>query len=416
LPTVHDNLGILSGDDIIDGVPRLAQLGARTILVSASWEDSEPVNWLLLAQRLSKEYRVRIVISNLFRGSTILDNGVASDETRTTDFVYTEFVSVPQPLRVKPPIGLPEVPQPTFAPLTESSAQLGRKLFFDPALSRDGTLSCAQCHQPDHSFANNVQVSEGIDNRRGKRNAPSLLNVAYRPLLLWDGRANSLETQLQHVLNSWTEMDNSRENVLRYLNNTPPYPDLFRAAGTSLPISFEAVARSLADFQRTLLSGASPFDHYFYGNLDQSISESAKRGFEVFTGIGGCSSCHAIQKEYALFTDNYVHNTGIGYHPRFEYLGYAGDGREENFATRNVFRGEYVTPSLRNVDLTSPYMHDGSMQTLAEVVEFYDKGGNANPFLDPQIKPLRLDEGQKHDLVEFLKTLTGVTAVQGELR
>jgi cytochrome c peroxidase len=371
-------IGVLAGDDLAAGIPRLATLGAATVLVSASWESSDVTDWRGLAAELSARHHVNLVIANLGGDGKI---------------AYSRFE--PADAGLAAPLGLPPAPLPTDFVADFACEKLGRELFFDPRLSRDGSVSCATCHLPERDFGDGQKVPRGVQGRLGHFNVPSLFNVAYRTRFFWDGRVDTLEGQVRHAVQGWAEMDSSIDAAERYLRE--------HRGG----IGFEQAVRCIATFERTLLAASSPFDRHQYGGDANAISEAARRGLQVFVGKGACNRCHSVGATSALFTDNQGHNTGIGYHKRFDYLGYGGDGLEGNLATKNTFHGEYITPSLRNIARSAPYMHNGSLATLAEVVDFYDRGGNPNPHLDPLIRPLHLSAGERSDLIEFLTTLTG---------
>jgi cytochrome c peroxidase len=417
-------IGILSGDDVARGIPRLAYCGATTILISASWESSDATHWTETCVGLAKQYKVNLVISNLKGvegqneqryGSIILKDGRfinRDDSAQSSNILYGTIPHEKQPLEVTLPLGLPSVPQPTNIPLTAASVELGRKLFFDEHLSRDGRVSCASCHEPVKAFADGRRVAEGVFGRVGKKNTPTLLNSGYKSFLSWEGRVESLEAQVQHAMHGWPEMSLSVDDVVAYLRNSSEYREGFRSIGVTDSITFDDVTGCIANYVRTLVSGDSPFDRYYFSGMENSISASAKRGFNLFRTKANCATCHQIKENYALLMDEDFHNTGVGYQKRFDYLGYSGDGLEGNLATKNSFRGEYLTPSLRNVALTAPYMHDGSLATLEDVVQFYNRGGNKNPRLDPKINPLKLTTREQRDLVEFLRTLTSRQATK----
>lgn len=396
IETTLGRLGLLSGDDLSDGVPRLAERGAQTILVSASWRASDGVDWTSLARQLAAQYRVNLVVSNAETTasapsftSIVLSGGAlatsAKADGRTA--LVSSVLQTERAASVAPPLGLPSIPVPAHVQVTPESVERGRELFFDKRLSKDGTVSCATCHDPDHAFTDGLKVARGVYGRSGTRNTPTLLNLVYRPFVAWDGSVQSPVEQVARALRGWSEMDNSE--------------------GLADRAEIDRVAHAITDYLRTLLSGASRFDRYYYAGERLAISDDAKKGFELFRTKGGCAKCHHVTAAYALFTDNEFHNTGVGYHPRFQYLGYAGDGLEVNFARFNNFKGEYVTPSLRNIALTAPYMHDGSLATLTDVVHFYNTGGVANPFLDERIKPLHLTAHEEALIVRFLETLNG---------
>jgi len=292
---------------------------------------------------------------------------------------------------------------------------LGRRLFFDGRLSEDGTVSCATCHQPRHGFASPDPIAIGIKDRIGKRNAPTLLNRGWGKSFFWDGRAISLEEQSLLPISNPDEMGTDLDLIVRRLSQVREYQQLFRqafdleqtAAGdfaSDDPLSLDAtsavtadrIGKALADFQRTLILGNSEIDR-FRASTFSEISLEARQGLWLFESRGRCWQCHSGEN----FTDEDFHNTGVGFGQpnrdlgRFEVTG----------VDRDRFR--FKTPTLRGVEQTPPYMHDGSMATLEEVVEFYSKGGASDdPELDPLMKPLNLSEDEKRYLVEFLKALS----------
>lgn len=334
-----------------------------------------------------------------------------------------------------PPLGLPKVPVPVDNPITAQKVALGRKLFFDRRLSLNDTFSCAMCHIPDQGFTSNeLAMAVGIEGRSVRRNSPTIYNAAYASLLFHDGREDTLEQQIWGPLLATNEMGNpSIGYVLNKLRRMQDYQGLFEAAFAGEGISMLTLGKALASYQRTLVSGDSAFDRWRYAGDIKALSVSARRGFEVFTGKGGCSACHTVGDQYALFTDNGLHNTGLGYRTSMgirpakekitiapgvsieldrEIVDQVGEapaadvGRYE--ITQNPHdRWKYKTPSLRNVALTAPYMHDGSLSTLGDVVDFYDAGGFPNELLDPLIRPLHFTDEEKQDLVAFLQSLTG---------
>jgi len=344
----------------------------------------------------------------------------------------------------RPALGLPKVVTPPANPLTPEKVALGRRLFYDRRLSQNGTLSCAMCHVPEQGFTNNeIATAVGIEGRTVRRNAPTLYNVAYVDRLFHDGREAELENQIWGPLLARNEMGNSSEEaVLATLRAIPEYAGLFRKAfGTRWPTR-ESVGMALASYERTLVSADSDFDRWRFGGQTEALSPSAWRGFDLFTGKAACSTCHTIGTESALLSDGDFHNTGIGYSasnrptPPFRRVA-IGPGRfievesalidrvaEERPTDLGRFevtrdpndRWKYRTPSLRNVTLTAPYMHDGSLATIRDVIAFYDRGGIPNPGLDPRIRPLELSDRNVDDLVAFLDTLTGsdVDALVGD--
>ncbi|HUF51415.1 MAG TPA: cytochrome c peroxidase [Longimicrobiales bacterium] len=295
-------------------------------------------------------------------------------------------------------LGLDEfftVPQEN--PLTHRKVQLGCRLFFDPLLSADRSVSCASCHRPEHAFADTVARSRGVYGRTASRNTPSLLNVAYARFLSWDGAAASLEEQALRPIHNPLEMDLPLPVLVERLRAQPEYRRAFHAAFVDDDISATLVARALASFLRTLRAGGAAVDRYRAGDAT-ALSAAARHGFEVFAGKGRCTSCHLGP----MLSDDAFHNTGVswgtGDSGRFMLSGSEHDG------------GVFNTPSLRNVARTAPYMHDGSMRTLEDVIEFYDRGGQPNPRLDRDIEPLRLNTQEQRALLTFLKSLTGSPA------
>lgn len=328
------------------------------------------------------------------------------------------------------PLGLPKLLRSS---LNQAKVDLGRKLFFDRRLSFNGTMSCAMCHIPTEAFASTQSsTSIGMEGRTLPRNAPSLLNVTYQNSLFWDGRESDLATQPWSPLLSPIEMGNPSVGYLvDHLRRLGHYANLFQDAFGEL--NMETIGEALAEYERSLLSGNSRFDRWKYGGEANALSAIEKRGFELFSGKAGCSSCHLVTDDSALFTDMRFHATGVGYKasvfapPQTHNVELepgvitvvADDSLKAvseiphndlgRFAiTLNPSdRWAYKTPSLRNVALTHPYMHDGSLKTLEDVVEFYDRGGVDFEGKSALIRPLRLTEYEKKSLVAFLETLTG---------
>ena len=284
---------------------------------------------------------------------------------------------------------------PADNPLTVAKVDLGKKLYFDPRLSVDGTVSCATCHNPTFGFSNGVQFSPGHKGQLGDRNSPTVINRLYSTVQFWDGRAASLEEQALGPVQNPVEMANTVEGMIANLEKIPGYKPEFRKAFGTEEISADRVAKAIASFERTLLSANSPFDRFQEGDAT-AISDSAKRGFAVFIGKGACNQCHPAPH----FTDEQFHNIGVGMDKENPDLGRFKVTQQEKD------KGAFKTPTLRDITETYPYLHDGSAKTLGEVVEIYDRGGTPNPWLDAKIKPLELTRQEGTDLVEFLKTLT----------
>ncbi|HUQ91465.1 MAG TPA: cytochrome c peroxidase [Bryobacteraceae bacterium] len=310
-------------------------------------------------------------------------------------------------MKIDVPLGLPPLPIPSDNPPTAATIALGRRLFYDPRLSADGTLSCASCHNPDLGFSDGKPVSSGVTGKMGKRNAPTLLNAAYFPLQFWDGRAAGLEEQAAGPIANPIEMNQPHSACESTLSGDPVYVKLFEASFGPGPIRMLKIQKALASFERMLLSGNSPFDRYQYGGQKAAMTLPAIRGLAIFSDAkrGNCAVCHTIGDKDALFTDGKFHNIGAGIDSSGELTDL---GRYDQ--TRNESdKGAFKTPTLRNVAKTAPYMHDGSKRTLKEVVDFYVGGGNSNPHLDKEIKELKLTAQDRADLVAFLESLTGDT-------
>lgn len=337
------------------------------------------------------------------------------------------------PLVMSPPLGLPPLPVPPENALTQAKIELGRTLFMDRRLSHNNTLSCAMCHVPEQGFTSNeLGTAVGIEGQSIRRNAPTVFNVAYVEQLFDDGREFSLENQPWGPLLAGNEMANpSIGYVVEKIKVLPEYTGRFESAFGGRGADVLTVGQALAAYERTLVSGNSRFDRWHYGKEQNALTAEEQAGFRLFTGKAGCSVCHTLGDKHALFTDNRFHNTGIGYArsmglPKTHRVQLApgvftevDDQALGSFepAQADVGRYEvtldpadswaYRTPTLRNVALTSPYMHDGSLATLGEVVDFYDHGGIDNPHKSPHLKPLGLTLDEKKGLVFFLKSLTG---------
>jgi cytochrome c peroxidase len=274
------------------------------------------------------------------------------------------------------PLGLDAyVPAPADNPIAVERARLGRQLFFDKRLSRDGTVACSSCHDPEHAFADPRPVAIGIQGKRGTRRTPRLANRAYGRSFFWDGRAATLEDQVGGPIENPLEM------------NLP-----VDEAAARVGLSEGELRRALATYVRTILSGDSPYDRYLAGDRE-ALSALARDGLRLFRGKAGCVSCHLGTN----LTDERFHNTG---------LNSADEGRHA--VTRQpADRGAFKTPGLRDVARAAPYMHDGSLATLDDVIEHYDRGGRQRDNLDREIRPLELTPDEKRALKAFLESLTG---------
>lgn len=315
---------------------------------------------------------------------------------------------------------------PRDNPLSEGKIALGRTLYFDKRLSIDGTLSCASCHDPALAFADAKVVAVGARDRRGTRNAPTILNAVFSEIFFWDGRARSLEDQVKHPLMSSFEMGMTTEReLITRLSSIYEYQRQFKRVFKSDGVTIDTIAKAIAAYERTLLSGNSPFDRFITGQKT-ALTEAQKRGWELFKGKAQCIECHTYSSRNPFFTDFKFHNTGVTVADTTldELVRSFGKSSKDNsgavlahsagFSELGRFAvtlqhgdiGAFKTPTLRDLELTSPYMHDGSIKTLIDVVQFYNRGGNANRYLDGRMHPLQLSDAEVNDLVEFLRSLT----------
>ncbi len=309
------------------------------------------------------------------------------------------------PIQIQAPLGLPPVPIPADDPPTANAVALGRKLFYDKRLSQDASLACASCHRPELAFTDGLRLSVGVGGKVGLRNAPTLLNAAYAPLLFWDGRADSLETQAASPIADPLEMNQTHDVSVGQLASDPTYRLMLKNTFGTEAITLHRVENALASFERTLLSGDSAFDRYQYAGKKDALTPAQIRGLAIFSDPhrGNCTACHTIGPSSALFTDNKFHNLGEGVGDDGNFID-PGRYRETHVDTD---MGAFKTPTLRNVALTAPYMHDGHLKTLKDVVDFYAGGGNSNAHLDKQISAIHLTGRDRSDLVDFLNALTG---------
>ena len=299
--------------------------------------------------------------------------------------------------QLRVPLGLDEyVPIPDENPLTAQKVKLGKQLFFDKRLSRDGTIACASCHLQERALTNGERVAIGIQGRQGLRNVPAIFNRAYGKSFFWDGRASSLEEQALEPIQNPKEMDMTLSDLEIRLFENKEYTEQFQNVFGGKPTAQNA-AKAIASFVRTLLSGNSAYDRFEHGEQN-ALSASAKRGLQIFRGKGNCIACHVGPN----FTDEKFHNTGVAFKDTTtsDWGRYAVTKFERD-------KGAFKTPTLREVSRTAPYMHNGSFASLQEVIDFYNQGGIQNPYLDEEIRPLKLTEQEKEDLIEFLKSLTG---------
>src|SRR5688572_15658626 len=287
-------------------------------------------------------------------------------------------------------------------PPTPARVRLGRWLFYDTRLSGDNTVSCATCHRPENAFSEPTAVSAGIRGQQGRRKAPTFINqaVTLEPNFFWDGRAASLEDQALGPIENPIEMGSSHASMIEVLSGVPGYKPYFKEAFGSDTITPERVAKALADYERTRVSGNSPYDKWRYNRDESAVPAAAKLGHDLFFDKARCTQCHVGSN----FTDSRFHNIGVGW-----------DAATRQFKDEGRFivtgdpadRGAFKTPTLREVTKRAPYMHDGSIGTLREVVELYNRGGVKNPGLSPKLDPLGLTDMEVNALVAFLRSLEG---------
>ncbi len=342
-------------------------------------------------------------------------------------------------------LGLPPIPIPANNPQNPAKIALGDKLFHDKRFSVDGTVSCAKCHDDKQAFTDGLPVSVGHHALTGTRNAPTVLNAAFNQSQFWDGREPDLEGQAKQPLINPVEHGLANyEPILEITRTDPDYLAAFQSVfGVSdKKITIDHVAKAIASFERTLVAGNSPFDRYYFNGQADAMTEAQVRGFQLFVGQGRCVSCHTIEQDHALFTDSRFHNIGIGINqiqqdvPRLAQAFLEAKNKGGNvdnmvltdkksselgrFAVTDDLGqiGAFKTPTLRNIELTAPYMHDGSLKTLKEVMVHYNNGGvnkagdPVNAFLSGGIRPLNLTDPQLDDLVEFMKALTSFQYAQ----
>lgn len=304
--------------------------------------------------------------------------------------------TAPFPLHV--PDGWPPPPLRADNPLTRASVELGRALFFDPRLSRDGTLSCASCHRPGRAFSDTVALSAGVHGHRGMRNAPSLGNVAYRAPYNGDGGAPTLEQQLFIPVMDTSEMGMDAQQAVELLRSDLRLAELSRRA-YGRPLDLYVLTRAIANYERTLLGGTSRYDR-FLGGDSGALSSSEQRGLVLFNGKGGCNECHG---GFDL-SDHAFHNVGTRAGP-------ATDPGRQRITLKPGDKGKFKTPGLRNVALTGPYMHNGGLATLEEVIGHFNAGGASDPNKDTLLRPLGLSAVEEQDLAAFLRSLTDVRSL-----
>jgi cytochrome c peroxidase len=350
-----------------------------------------------------------LFLASCSKGSPGVDC-TACEETDVIEGAY-----MPEYVNLELPAWAPEPLEVEDNPLTRQGIALGRRLFFDPLLSSDGTVSCASCHDPAKSFTDGAAISTGVEGRTGTRSAMALVNLAFHSNgFFWDGRSPDLESQVLIPITDTREMNTSPEQVMEKLRRHGDYPRLFREAfgvGRKSEMSFEQLSKAIAQFERSLTSFNSRFDRVVWLN-EGWFTDAEERGRQLFfiepyvqiNNHPGCSHCHLSP----LFMDNAYRNNGLDSVGSLEQFTDPGLG---GFNGRPFDRGKFKVPTLRNIALTAPYMHDGRFETLEEVLDNYAKGGHGVVNEDANILPFRLDEQQKADLIAFLHTLTDTSFV-----
>jgi len=326
-------------------------------------------------------------------------------------------------------LGLPAIKIPADNPQSTEKIALGKKLFNDKRFSANSSISCASCHISSKAFTDGRKQAAGIDGLIGQRNTPTIINSAYLTELFHDGRRTSLEDQALDPLTNPIEHGlTEHSHIVRVIQSDVSYLKHFLDSFgiTVEKINMDYVTKAIASYERTLISGNTRFDQYFFKSNKKVLTVSEARGLRIFRRKANCANCHEISWNNALFTDNRFYNIGIGFDalrpvlPDFlknldtDYSSAAAHLNPQQKAQLGRFAvsrqikdiGAYRTPTLRNIELTAPYMHDGSISTLRDVVEYYDKGGKKNAFLNPAIFPLHLSEQEKSDLTDFLTSLT----------
>ncbi len=294
------------------------------------------------------------------------------------------------------PLGLPAVPFPADNPYSPAAVELGRNLFFDGRLSANGHVSCAFCHTPEHAFSGTTAFSPGVNGNLTGRHTPTLINRAYGKSQFWDGRAPTIEAQVIIPVTNPNEMGMTADGVVQAISGIKGYGPLFAAAFGDSRVNFERIAKAIGTFERTIVSGNSPYDRYVAGDKS-ALTKEQKEGMDFFDGKGECAECHNGPD----FTNEKFENLGIGMereHP--------DAGREVVTKKRGDF-GKFKTPTLRDLAHRGPYMHDGRFRTPGEVLDFYAKGGIPNPHVDDRLLKFYMDGKTKAELLAFLDALNG---------
>jgi len=399
-------VGIAAVGDADAAIPRLSDRGADLVLLTGGPVDEAQVERLADAARVN---RVALLIAGRCAETSSCVASAAVDANGKIDWTGARhaFVRLPHwsPSSAE---GLPDsVPQPSRNRYLPAMAELGRIIFFDKGISDTGSIACASCHDPSLGFSDRRPLGAGVLGRSTKRNSISLLNVAFRPVLRWDSYASSLENFVKYPMSGHDEMDSrSLDHVLTRIGRSPDYRARFAAVFGTDQIGFEMVEQALATYMRTLVSGDSQFDQAVVSGRRGAMTTSAWRGYALFSGRAGCSSCHTYSANSPFFTDFRAHNTGLGWDSAASQYRDAGAGA----ISTDALSGSFRTPTLRDVARTGPYMHDGDIATLRGVIDYFDRGGGDGPGRDPRLRALHLSERDKQDLEAFLIALTGTTS------
>ena len=343
------------------------------------------------------QIRVLILLISIFISLLYFPPGIGATQSEGSSKSCNPTAT---PYQLKIPLGLEEEYEeyiPKDNPLTVEKIELGKLLFFDPRLSRDNTISCASCHKPELAWTDGTKLSIGINNQLSTRNGMTVINRLYGRFQLWHGKVPTLEAQAANPLTKSVRMGMpSKDSEVAKLNAIKGYRERFQQVFCT-DVTMDGITMAIAAFERTILSGNSPADRFDLGGEEDAISESAKRGLKIFQTKGRCTRCHSGFN----FTDEEFHNLGIDWDTAVADLGRYSVNKHPGTV------GGFKTPTLRDISHTAPYMHDGRLTTLEEVVEFYDQGGIQNPHLSNLIIPLDLTEQEKKDLVEYMRALNG---------
>ncbi len=317
-------------------------------------------------------------------------------------FLKADVTELPENVEdLKIPLGLPPIPWPKDNPYSKKKAELGRLLYFDKRLSSDGTVSCATCHAINATFCDHNPVSNGIYGNKGTRNSQTVINSAYHKHLFWDGRASSLEEQVKGPLSNPKEMTAAKNSHEAFqecqgkIKSIEAYRNLFKEIFGDETCAVDDIAKAIATYERTILSGNSPYDRYMAGDK-KAMSPEAIKGLAVFNRVG-CANCHSGFN----FADGRFLNIGVGMDAKNPDLGRYEITKDPSD------KGAFRIPILREIAKTYPYMHDGSLKTLEEVIDYYDKGGIPNPQLSPLLVPLKMTAEEKKNMKIFLESLSG---------